>query len=50
MPAEHDHGGALPFMALREGHPAWGGIWLEWLQYAATRADRIPGVRIGYDD
>lgn len=24
--------------ALRTSEPAWGGVWLDWLQYAAVRA------------
>ena len=34
--------------ALRTSDPAWGGVWLDWLQYAAVRASLTPRQRWGY--
>jgi len=34
--------------ALRMSDPTWGGVWLEWLQYAAVRAGLTPHRRRGY--
>ena len=34
--------------ALRTNDPAWGGVWLDWLQYAAVRAGPTPRRRRGY--
>jgi hypothetical protein len=34
--------------ALRTSDPAWGGVWLDWLQYAAVRAGLTPRRRRGY--
>jgi hypothetical protein len=34
--------------ALRTSNSAWGGVWLEWLQYAAVRAGLTPDRRRGY--
>ncbi len=34
--------------ALRTSTPAWGGVWLEWLEYAAGRAGLTPRRRKGY--
>jgi hypothetical protein len=34
--------------ALRTSNSAWGGVWLEWLQYAAVRAGLTPYRRRGY--
>ena len=34
--------------ALRTSDPAWGGMWLDWLQYAAVRAGLTPRRRRGY--
>ncbi len=34
--------------ALRTSKPAWGGVWLEWLEYAAVRAGLTPRRRRGY--
>ncbi len=34
--------------ALRTSNPAWGGVWLDWLQYAAVRAGLTPHRRRGY--
>jgi hypothetical protein len=34
--------------ALRAGDPALGGVWLDWLRYAAVRAGLTPSRRRGY--
>jgi hypothetical protein len=34
--------------ALRTSDPAWGGVWLDWLQYAAVRAGVASRWRHGY--
>jgi hypothetical protein len=34
--------------ALRAGDPAWGGVWLDWLRYAAVRAGLTPRERRWY--
>ncbi len=34
--------------ALRTSDRAWGGVWLDWLQYAAVRASLTPRQRWGY--
>jgi hypothetical protein len=34
--------------ALRTSDPAWGGVWLDWMQYAAVRAGLTPRRRRGY--
>ena len=34
--------------ALRTGDPAWGGVWLDWLRYAAVKAGLTPRWRRGY--
>jgi hypothetical protein len=34
--------------ALRTSDPAWGGVWLDWLQHAAVRAGLTPSRRRGY--
>lgn len=34
--------------ALRTGDPAWGGVWLDWLRYAAMRGGLTPRWRRGY--
>ena len=34
--------------ALRTSDPAWGGVWLDWLQYAAVRAGVTSRQRDGY--
>jgi hypothetical protein len=34
--------------ALRTNDRAWGGVWLDWLQYAAVRAGLTPRRRRGY--
>ena len=34
--------------ALRTTAPAWGGVWLDWLQYAAVRAGATSRRRRGY--
>jgi hypothetical protein len=34
--------------ALRMSDPTWGGVWLDWLQYAAVRAGLTPRRRRGY--
>jgi len=34
--------------ALRTGDPAWGGVWLEWLRYAAMRGGLTPSWRRDY--
>ncbi len=34
--------------ALRTSDPAWGGVWLDWLEYAAVRAGLTPRRRRGY--
>jgi len=34
--------------ALRTSDPAWGGVWLDWLQYAAVKAGLTPRRRRGY--
>jgi hypothetical protein len=34
--------------ALRTGDPEWGGVWLDWLRYAAMRGGLTPRSRRGY--
>lgn len=34
--------------ALRTSDPAWAGVWLDWLQYAAVRAGLTPRWRREY--
>jgi hypothetical protein len=34
--------------ALRTGDPAWGGVWLDWLRYAAMRGGLTPLWRSDY--
>jgi hypothetical protein len=34
--------------ALHRSNPALGGVWLDWMQYAAVRAGLTPRRRRGY--
>ncbi len=34
--------------ALRTSDPGWGGVWLDWLEYAAARAGLTSRRRRGY--